>query len=914
MIELTEREILKASDGIDKALLSITRKNRGEVAFRILAIVRNLNDHVADKIWKDLRPNQKMGINKVASKFCTLSPYQFIARFDKFLRASVSHFTPSEEGAERLMLKYYRYILQLKRVMYDRYGIVIIKNVDCFLEDLDAQTMDYYSKVAEQIEIQEGKPIQHAFDNYYIDKTKPFFINHKIYYEIALEPANEKPSKFNRITAFTRCEIMANYCVALTFCDAFIEVFGTAFPIKIITAWHVSIRPCELNNFAKLLNLSTSISRGHSEYRALMTYLEQNQVSLVDIVDYEKSDYITTKRRMSAETRNQHSYIFDCLDQCRQLCESNRDGRNVLRFLLHRMNNRIIKDQAPHWKEKSYAGLNISAKCMPFDRNPYCFNPCRHISYLFDLFECIPATGYEPDLLKRFVEKNTNQNGVLFTPVEDLEIFGIPERVEQLICQYNESLFSGFRPSSELGIYKNCVYLKGSEITTVKILLRLRDLASSFSENATCFSESLVAPLKDSQKSDPLDDDVKEKILISMFSKSKIHLIYGAAGTGKTTLVNHVCQLMSGKRKIFLAKTNPAVENLRRKVTSCDSSDEFVTIDRFNKNSWYESQSYDLIVVDECSTVKNNDIVPILNRDNAAYVLVGDTYQIESIGFGNWFSICRNILPSYCCHELTIPHRSSDENLQRLWDEVRNIDNDNVVLEKMVRSDYSHPIDNNIFKRKMTDEIVLCLNYNGLYGLNNINRLLQLNNSNPGVNIGIWHFKIGDPILFNDSGRFEILYNNLKGVILDLKDNDNCVYFIVQIEIELQERDFMFCEGLDFINANEGKTQIGFFVSRTKPYSSDEEQTSNEHILPFQIAYAVSIHKAQGLEYDSVKIVIADETEEQITHSVFYTAITRAKSCLTIYWSPEVCNRILERIRPTDYKKDFHLLKSKNNL
>ena len=110
----------------------------------------------------------------------------------------------------------------------------------------------------------------------------------------------------------------------------------------------------------------------------------------------------------------------------------------------------------------------------------------------------------------------------------------------------------------------------------------------------------------------------------------------------------------------------------------------------------------------------------------------------------------------------------------------------------MVRSDYSHPIDNDIFDRKATDEIILCLNYNGLYGLNNINRLLQLNNPNPAIDIGVWRFKVGDPILFNDSGRFDILYNNLKGKIVDLKDNGTYVYFVVDVEIELRERDILF--------------------------------------------------------------------------------------------------------------------------
>lgn len=80
------------------------------------------------------------------------------------------------------------------------------------------------------------------------------------------------------------------------------------------------------------------------------------------------------------------------------------------------------------------------------------------------------------------------------------------------------------------------------------------------------------------------------------------------------------------------------------------------------------------------------------------------------------------------------------------------------------------------------------------------------------------------------------------------------------------------------------------------------------------MAYAVSIHKSQGLEYDSVKIVIADDSEEMITHNIFYTAITRAKKFLTLYWSPEVCNRVLNRIKPNDNNDDYYLIKLKNDL
>lgn len=81
--------------------------------------------------------------------------------------------------------------------------------------------------------------------------------------------------------------------------------------------------------------------------------------------------------------------------------------------------------------------------------------------------------------------------------------------------------------------------------------------------------------------------------------------------------------------------------------------------------------------------------------------------------------------------------------------------------------------------------------------------------------------------------------------------------------------------------------------------------------LPFQISYAMSIHKAQGLEFDSVKIVITKEADELITKNVFYTAVTRAKKNLKIYWEPEVANYVLDNIENSIYSKgaDLAILK-----
>ncbi|WP_344203778.1 ATP-binding domain-containing protein, partial [Aeromicrobium alkaliterrae] len=84
--------------------------------------------------------------------------------------------------------------------------------------------------------------------------------------------------------------------------------------------------------------------------------------------------------------------------------------------------------------------------------------------------------------------------------------------------------------------------------------------------------------------------------------------------------------------------------------------------------------------------------------------------------------------------------------------------------------------------------------------------------------------------------------------------------------------------------------------------------------VPFQVAYAVGIHKAQGLEYDSVKVVITSANEDDITHSILYTAITRARRDLQIYWSPETQDAVVGRLHTADVRKDVALLSARRGL
>lgn len=229
-----------------------------------------------------------------------------------------------------------------------------------------------------------------------------------------------------------------------------------------------------------------------------------------------------------------------------------------------------------------------------------------------------------------------------------------------------------------------------------------------------------------------------------MFEDTSISLIYGAAGTGKTYLLNHVSQFFDDKNKLYLANTHPAVDNLKRKIKAQNCS--YLTISKFVKNSSVITD-YDIIFIDECSMISNSDMRKLLQK--AKYkllVLVGDTYQIESITFGNWFNLAKFFVPRKSFHELTKPYRAQNQELLDLWTKVRKMEED--ITEHLVHFDYSSSLDATIFERKSEDEIILCLNYNGLYGINNINRFLQNSNSSQGETWGLWTYKINDPILF----------------------------------------------------------------------------------------------------------------------------------------------------------------------
>lgn len=259
--------------------------------------------------------------------------------------------------------------------------------------------------------------------------------------------------------------------------------------------------------------------------------------------------------------------------------------------------------------------------------------------------------------------------------------------------------------------------------------------------------------------------------------------------------------------------------------------------------------------------------------------------------------------------ELTQPYRTSCLELIKTWEKIRTLSPD--ILEYVTRNDYSARLDNSIFNKTEPDEIILCLNYGGLYGINNINRFLQSNNPNPPIRWGVHTYKVGDPILFNEKNKYApILYNNLKGEIVDISVNDHSISFTLRVYTALSDFDLE-GTGIEYVSPGDCETTIIRVEVEDEVDDEDSDTDSDRGIVPFQVAYAVSIHKAQGLEYKSVKIVITHDVEDLITHNIFYTAVTRTRERLKIYWSPESENRVLKNMKFQFGKKDYGILKNK---
>lgn len=181
-------------------------EQRGLLSQNILSHLRNLVEGVAVSLHtgpSDAEFNYA-AVEPALAFVKSKAKFNFLGRFHKLIQKSASHYTLDGDASERLMLKYYEYLHRIRSLLRENYGVAVLGNLEAFSVDLDPSLCEYHEKIAARVdETRSTRPANSVRDRYYIHKTRPFFVERRIYYEITFYRAINKVSKFDRIIAFT---------------------------------------------------------------------------------------------------------------------------------------------------------------------------------------------------------------------------------------------------------------------------------------------------------------------------------------------------------------------------------------------------------------------------------------------------------------------------------------------------------------------------------------------------------------------------------------------------------------------------------------------------------------------------------------------------------------------------------------
>lgn len=793
---------------------------------------------------------------------------------------------PEDGQSERLMLKYYNYLWEIRRFLKRDFGIEVLKNLSDFPLNMDTLDAEYYELVAGIIERTDLTPRNVRVSRYYIQKIVPFFADGERYFEITLQLAGLYATKYNRITIYSKQNISTNYSIQIAYTEAEIELWGIRNKIKILNDWKVAIDPVCLNKLAKMLMIHTTINRNYGEYISLMKFLTDTSMNLLEIINLSEVRFQQVCKYIYGSTNTQA--FGDIILHIRKnyAKSSNKIGKYTIRYVLLNLREEILEALLLNkYKGRCLSDeLYITSECYPFEQKPFISNLAGkktskgNIRDILEIVDDAEKVARVQPYLR--IEKLIRETGELY--FEEKEVAS-----KEAIKNYNNELDNwecnnGFLINEKNGL----VSIDSYESTILYILKTLMEFSHTPNREQQKNNEKYLR-----ECGIEFEDILKKIALKNLFVSSQVMLIYGAAGTGKTTLIKYISEMMNQSKKLFLTKTHAALQNLQRRIGDPELNSQFSSIDSIVKSK--ASIDCDIVFIDECSTIDNRTMKALLEKINKGtkMVLSGDIYQIESIDFGNWFYYAKDIINAKGASiELLHTWRTDKEELKNLWNEVR--EKKLIIIEKLsMDGPFSENLGESIFDLD-DDEVVLCLNYDGKFGLNNMNQYFQnANTQSKAFSWAEWIFKIGDRIIFLDTKRSSLLYNNLKGTIVDIVKNDSSIIFTIDIKTYLTKEQCRY-ESFEYVENTEDGTRIKLDVIAWDDELLEEERIKT--VIPFQIAYAISIHKAQGLEYKSVKVVIPSGNAERITHSIFYTAITRAKEKLKIFWSAETMESIVK--------------------
>lgn len=375
------------------------------------------------------------------------------------------------------------------------------------------------------------------------------------------------------------------------------------------------------------------------------------------------------------------------------------------------------------------------------------------------------------------------------------------------------------------------------------------------------------------------NEEQKQAIMESM--KKSFLIITGGPGTGKTTIMNGITNLYKTVHKLsyedmadrvaLLAPTGRAAKRM-----SDATMMPAATIHRFLKwqketNKFqvneYHKSNVELVIIDEASMIDTLLMASLLKgtSSHCKIILVGDAYQLPSVGPGQVLHdlIASQKLPVVFLNQLY--RQGCDSNILSLAYDVRKGLLHNEVFNRDEDLTFVQCSDSEVMANLMEVSAtfkdlsyknfqVLAPMYKTINGIDMINQKLQTifnpkDKSKKEMIVGEFIFREGDKVIELANMPDENIYNGDIGIIRQI------------------------------ITSPTKKIIVDF--------DGNEVSFTASNFNKFRLAYAISIHKAQGSEFDVVVMPIVKGYHKMLYRKLVYTGITRSKKMLYLIGDKE---------------------------
>lgn len=392
--------------------------------------------------------------------------------------------------------------------------------------------------------------------------------------------------------------------------------------------------------------------------------------------------------------------------------------------------------------------------------------------------------------------------------------------------------------------------------------------------NAPHIEKELESKLKDLELFYGITYNAEQKQAIKESCERDFLIITGGPGTGKTTIMKGITELYRQLNKLsysdlqdriaLLAPTGRAAKRMSES-TNLKSS----TIHRFLKwqketNKFqvneYNKSKVELVILDEASMIDTYLLASLLKgiSANCKIIMVGDDHQLPSVGPGQ---ILHDLISSEKLEVVKLKElyrQGKDSNITSLAYDIRAGSINREVFNKaadltFINCEASEVIPNIIEISNTYKDIsykkfqILAPMYKTIAGIDEINNKLQniFNKKSPTkkeLKIGEVTFREGDKVIQLTNMPDENVYNGDIGIIDEILTSPKKEIYI--------------------------------------DYDGNVVKYTPSNFQSFRLAYAISIHKAQGSEFDVVIMPIIKNYNKMLYRKLVYTGITRSKKYL----------------------------------